>query len=79
MEVRVTESTTQNIWFDDSVALGRSDLTYCGTRSYSLSTDHSFLIISGNTLTLSTNLVAVAGTYNNLSISVGLVDYPTVT
>jgi hypothetical protein len=79
MEVRVTESTTQDIWFDDSVALGRSDLTYCGTRSYSLSTNHSFLIIIGTTLTLSTNLVADAGTYNNLSISVGLVDYPTVT
>ena len=79
MEVRVTESTTQNIWFDDSVALLRSNPTYCGTRSYSLSTNHSFLKISGSTLTLSTNLVADAGTYSNLSILVGLVDYPTVT
>ena len=77
MEVRVTESTTKNIWFDYSVAFGRSNPTYCSTRSYTLSTNHSFLIISGTTLTLSTNSIAFAGNYN-VDITVALVDYSNV-
>ena len=77
MEVRVTESTTKNIWFDYSVAFGRSNPTYCSTRSYTLSTNHSFLSISGTTLTLSTNSIAFAGNYN-VDITVALVDYSNV-
>jgi hypothetical protein len=67
----------QEILFNDTVALGRSDPTYCGARSYSLSTEYGFLSISGTTLTLSTDNIGDAKTYN-LNITVGLVDYSNV-
>jgi hypothetical protein len=77
MTVLVSQSTTQDIFTKDSVANAKSDDTFCGTRSYSMSLSNSFLSISGNTLTLSPSAVTDAATYN-MNITVGLVSYPTV-
>lgn len=77
MAVLVSQSTTQDIWFTDTVAINRSDSTFCGTRSFSISPSHSFLSISGSTLTLATNSVTDAGTYN-VNITVGLTSYSEV-
>jgi hypothetical protein len=77
MTVLVSQSTTQSVSFDDSVAVSQGTATFCGTRSYSMTPSYSFLAISGTTLTLSTNAVTDAGPYN-LDLTVGLVSYPAV-
>ena len=82
MTVLVSQSTTQNVWFDDSYSIGVSIPALCGTRSYSMAPSYNFISIAANnsasTLTLSTNAVSDVGPYN-LEITVGLANYTGVT
>jgi hypothetical protein len=78
MTVLVSQSTTQNVWFDDSYSFGVSVPALCGTRSYSMAPSYNFISIAANnnssTLMLSTNAVSDVRTYN-IEITVGLANY----
>ena len=71
-------AVTQDISFSDSVSTSRSDETYCGARTYSLSQTLTFLTISGSTMSLSTANVSDVGVYN-VVMTVSLTSYSGVT
>ena len=68
---------TQDVSFLDSIATSRAVPAYCGARTYTLSPTHTFLTISGTTLSLATSLVTDVGMYN-VDVTVSLTDYPGV-
>ncbi len=70
-------AVTQDASFMDSIATSHALLTYCGGRTYSLSPNNSFLVISGSTISLLTNSVADVGVQNVL-MTVSLTSYPEV-
>ena len=53
---------TQDVSFWDSKGTLHSDITWCGTRAYTLSPTKTFLTISGTTMTLSTSNPSDVGT-----------------
>ena len=64
MAVRIAlPATTQDIAFADSVGTAKTNLAYCGDRTYTLNPVHSFLSISGSTLSLSTSNLNDNGSY----------------
>ena len=67
-------AVTQDFFFSDSVSTSRSDSTYCGARTYSLSPTLTFLTISGSTMSLSTANVSDVGVYN-VEMTVSLTSY----
>ena len=69
---------TQDVSFLDSIATSHSNPTYCGARTYSLSPTHSFLSISGSTMSLSTATVSDVNVYN-VDLTVSLTNYPGIT
>ena len=69
---------TQDVTFLDSIATGHAVPAYCGLRTYSLTPAHSFLTISGTTMSLLTSLVPDVGLYP-VDITVALTNYPMVT
>ena len=69
---------TQNISFLDSIATSHATPAYCGARTYTLSSTHSFLTISGSTMSLATSIVADVGEYT-VYLTVSLTDYPGIT
>jgi hypothetical protein len=79
MSTKVSQSaTTQDISFTDLIGTSHTDQTYCGPRNYSLSPTHTFLTISGSTLTLSTTSVAHVGVFT-VTLTVSLASFPGVT
>ena len=71
-------AVTQDVSFLDSIATSRSNPTYCGARTYLLSPAHSFLSISGSTMSLSTTNVSDVNVYN-VNLKVSLTSYSGVT
>ena len=72
-------AVTQDITFTDTIATSHSGQpAYCGARTYTLSPTHTFLTISGSTMSLSTATVTDVGTYN-VSLTVSLASYSGVT
>ena len=71
-------AVTQDVSFLDSIATSNSNPTYCGTRTYSFSPAHSFLSISGSTMSLSTTTVSDVNVYN-VDLTVSLTSYSGVT
>ena len=71
-------AVTQDFFFSDSVSTSRSDSTYCGARTYSLSPTLTFLTISGSTMSLSTANVSDVNVYN-VDLTVSLTSYSGVT
>ena len=67
-------AVTQDVFFLDSIATFHSNPTYCGDRTYSLSPTHSFLTISGSTMSLSTATVSDVNVYN-VDLTVSLTNY----
>ena len=72
-----TAAVTQDVAFADSVATSHSNVSYCGTRTYTLSPTHSFLTISGTTMSLVTSNVADVRIYF-VDLTVSLSSYPLV-
>jgi hypothetical protein len=70
-------AVTQNVFFLDSIATGHFDNDYCGPRTYTLSQTYPWLSIATDTMQVVTSDLATVGTYN-LSITVGLTNYPMV-
>ena len=70
-------AVTQDVSFLDSIATSHAVPVYCGARTYTLSPTHTFLTISGTTLSLATSLVTDVGMYN-VDVTVSLTDYPGV-
>ena len=71
-------AVTQDVSFLDSIATSRSNPIYCGARTYLLSPTHSFLSISGSTMSLSTTTVSDVNVYN-VDLTVSLTSYSGVT
>ena len=72
-------AVTQDISFTDTIATSHAGQpAYCGARTYTLSPTHTFLTISGSTMSLSTATVTDVGTYN-VSLTVSLASYSGVT
>ena len=71
-------AVTQDVNFLDSISTLRSDSTYCGTKTYSLSPIHSFLTISGSTISLATASVGDVGSFN-VALTVSLASYAGIT
>ena len=67
----------QDISFLDSIATGLSIPAHCGARNYSLLPTHSFLTISGTTMSLATSTVADVGEYP-INLTVSLTNYTDV-
>jgi hypothetical protein len=65
------------VLFLDSVSTAKINNSYCGARTYTLSQTYPWLSISSDTMQVVTSDLATVGTYN-LSITVGLSDYPMV-
>ena len=77
MSIKVSFAQNQDISFADSVATTNGIASYCGARTYILFPIHSFLNISGTTLSLQTSNVADVGVYN-VELKVSLANYPMV-
>ena len=71
-------AVTQDVSFLDSIATSHSNPTYCGARTYSLSPTHTFLSISGSTMSLSTTTLSDVNVYN-VNLTVSLTNYSGVT
>ena len=67
-------AVTQDVSFLDSIATSHAFPTYCGARTYLLSPTHTFLSISGSTMSLSTTNVNNVGVFN-VDLSVSLTNY----
>jgi hypothetical protein len=65
---------TQDITFADSIATSLSIADHCGTRTYTLSPVHTFLTISGTTISLASSAVTDVGTFT-VDLRVSLADY----
>jgi hypothetical protein len=70
-------AVTQNVFFADSIATSHASSTYCGARTYTLSTTYSWLSIASDTMSVVTSNLPDVGTYS-LSLTIGLTDYPSI-
>ena len=77
ISIKVSVAQNQDIYFADSVATTNGIASYCGARTYILFPTHSFLNISGTTLSLQTSNVAEVGEYI-VELTVSLANYPMV-
>jgi hypothetical protein len=68
------DAVTQDITFSDTIASSRSIPSHCGARTYTLIPTHTFLTISGTTLSLATSTITDVGTYT-IDLRVSLADY----
>ena len=71
-------AVTQDVSFLDSIAFSHSNPTYCGARTYLLSPTHTFLSISGSTMSLSTTTVSDVNVYS-VNLTISLTSYSGVT
>ena len=67
-------AVTQDLNFLDSKSTFHGDPTYCGSRTYTLNPNQTFLSISGSTISLSTTSVGDVGVYN-VALTVSLTSY----
>ena len=78
MEYQVIHAATlQDITFADSIATSHSNESYCGTRTYSLYPNLSFLSYSGTTLSLSTSYPTDVSS-QTVTLTIGLASYTNV-
>jgi uncharacterized protein YccT (UPF0319 family) len=79
MDYQIASATiTQTTPFPNSVAIAQSNPAYCGANLFSFSPILTFLTGSGNTISVSSSNLTDIGVHTNITVTVSLADYPSV-